>query len=91
MRTTDESFREMMAGYGLTTAQIFYYRPDARLLLNEFIWQFYDLHPHFPRLKGFLEFWRGSVEAPINSVVISHSHLIKPSEIRMVDKEFLLN
>lgn len=79
-----------MAGYGLTTAQIFYYRPDARSILGEFIWQFYDIHPRFPRLRGFLEFWDTSIDAPINSVVITHKQLITPTEIRMVDSEFFL-
>lgn len=91
MRDIDSSFREMMEGYGLTTAQIFYYRPDARSILSEFIWQFNDLYPRFPRLHRFLEFWRVSIDAPINSVVVGHSRLIKPSEIRQIEHEFMLN
>jgi len=81
----------MMEGYGLTTAQIFYRLPDYPSVLGEFIWQFNDIHPHFPRLRGFLDFWEVSIEAPINSVVIAHSHLIKPSEWRAIDKEFFLH
>ena len=91
MPNIENSFREMMEGYGLTTAQIFYYRPDARSVLSEFIWQFYDLYPRFPRLHGFLDFWRASIDAPINSVVIGHNRLIKPSEIRQIDHECILN
>jgi len=87
----DDSFRLMVEGYGLTTARIFYYRPDARLILNEFIWQFYDLHPRFPRLRGFLEFWHTSIDGPIKSVEFVHERMIKPSEMRMVDNEFKLN
>ncbi|MCB9818953.1 protein usg [Candidatus Nomurabacteria bacterium] len=88
---TDTAFRESMAGYGQTTAHIYYRLPDTPSLLGEFIWQFYDLHPKFPRLQKFLQFWETSIEAPINSVVIAHSHLIRPAEIRMVDAEFRLH
>jgi len=87
----DDSFRLMVEGYGLTTARIFYYRPDAHSILNEFIWQFYDLHPRFPRLRGFLEFWHESIKVPIKSVEIAHEKLIKPSEVRLVGNEFYLN
>ena len=87
----DNSFREMMEGYGQTTAHIYYRLPDTPSLLGEFIWQFEDLHPKFPRLQGFLKFWETSIEAPINSVVIAHSHLIRPAEIRMVNAEFNLH
>ncbi len=90
MREIDDSFREMMEGYGLTTARIFYYRPDARSILNEFTWQFYDLHPKFPKLRGFLKFWSVSIEAPINSVLIAHQQLIKPAEFGVIDGEFYL-
>ena len=86
----DNSFRMMMEGYGLTTARILYWRPDARSILNEFIWQFHDLHPRFPRLHGFLKFWHTSIDAPINSVEIAHEKLIKPSEVRMIGNEFHL-
>lgn len=88
---TDRAFRQMMEGYGLTTAQIFYYRPDAQHLLAEFVWQFYDIHPQFPRLRNFLEFWDKSIEGPINSVVIAHARLIRPSEFRLIDGEIVLH
>ena len=87
----DDSFRMMTEGYGLTTARIIYWRPDARLILKEFTWQFLDLHPRFPRLRGFLEFWHTSIDAQINSVEIAHEKLIKPSEIRLIGNEFHLH
>ena len=46
-----------MAGYGLTTAQILYRRPDHQWLLQTFVWQNYDLFPKFPELQRFLAFW----------------------------------
>lgn len=91
MNRIDDSFSERMAGFGQTTAHIYYRLPDTPSLLGEFIWQFHDMHPHFPRLQGFLKFWETSIEAPINSVVVAHSHLIKPAEIRMVKAQFLLH
>ena len=43
-------------GYGLTTAQILYRRPDHRWLLQSYLWQDYDLFPNFPELQRFLAF-----------------------------------
>ncbi len=53
-----EDFRRQLAGYGLTTAQIFYRRPDHPWLLQSYVWQEYDLCPNFPELQRFLEFWQ---------------------------------
>ena len=41
-------FVKMLSGYGLTTANILYRLPDHPALLQNYIWQDYDLHPHFP-------------------------------------------
>ena len=46
------------AGYRLATAEITYHMPDFPALLQTFVWQHYDLAPHFPRLRKFLDFWR---------------------------------
>ncbi len=51
-----EDFRKRMAGYGLTTANILYRRPDHPWLLQAYIWQAYDVCPNFPELQRFLEF-----------------------------------
>jgi hypothetical protein len=37
--------RRDVEGYGLTTAQIIYRLPDHREVLQEFLWQQYDLFP----------------------------------------------
>ena len=39
-------FRAQLQGYGLTTADILYHLPDHPGLLQRFVWQRYDLHPH---------------------------------------------
>lgn len=68
-------------GYGLTTAQIIYRIPDHRDLLQEFIWQRYDLFPAFPELGSFLAFWEEKIEGPIHSVTVAHARLIKPADL----------
>jgi uncharacterized protein Usg len=84
-------FRKRWEGYGLTTANIFYRRPDCPSLLQSFLWQKHDLHPEFPELRRFLEFWRRELDGALHSVVVAHSGLIKPQEFKAHDGEFRLN
>ncbi len=86
-----EDFRRRLAGFGLTTANIFYRRPDHPALLQSFIWQQHDLHPDFPDLRKFLDFWRRELDGALHSVVIAHHGLIRPQEFRLLDGEFRLN
>lgn len=82
---TSHDFHRQLNGYGLTTAHIFYRRPDHPWLLQSYVWQDYDLCPHFPVLNRFLCFWRDKLEAPLHSVTVAHSRLIKPAEIKAID------
>jgi uncharacterized protein Usg len=84
-------FYKQLNGYGLTTAHIFYRRPDHPWLLQSYVWQEYDLCPKFPVLNGFLAFWRDKLEAPLHSITVAHSRLIRPSEITAVDGVFQLH
>jgi uncharacterized protein Usg len=84
-------FRKQVLGYGLTTAEIVYYRPDRRWLLQTYIWQDYDMFPKFPALKCFLAFWQTKLEGPLFAVTVAHSRLIKPAELRAVDGVFRLH
>jgi uncharacterized protein Usg len=84
-------FRRQMQGFGLTTANIFYRMPDHPAVLQSYIWQTHDLHPHFPELQKFLQFWRRELEGALHSVIVSHCRLIKPAEFRAVNEEFRLN
>src|SRR5260364_2784 len=86
-----EDFRKQVLGYGLTTAQILYRMPDHRSLLQTYVWQNYDLFPKFPALQDFLAFWQEKIEGPLYSVTVAHSKLIKPAELRAVDRVFRLN
>lgn len=84
-------FRRQLQGYGLTTAQIHYRRPDHPWLLQTYIWQDYDLCPDFPELQRFLSFWQKKLEGPLHSVTVAHSGLISPAEIRSIGSEFRLH
>jgi uncharacterized protein Usg len=84
-------FIKQLNGYGLTTAHIFYRRPDHPWLLQSFVWQNYDLFPKFPELQRFLGFWQQSLDGPLHSVTVAHSRLIQPAEIQAVDGVFRLH
>jgi uncharacterized protein Usg len=86
-----EDFKKQLEGYGLTTAEILYRRPDHRWLLQSYVWQHYDLFPEFPQLHRFLEFWQAKLDGPLHSVRVAHSKLIAPAELRAVDGVFRLH
>jgi uncharacterized protein Usg len=88
---TTQDFQKQVEGYGLTTANILYRRPDHPWLLQSYVWQNYDLCPDFPELLSFLEFWQKSLEGVLHSVTVAHSRLIKPAEIKAVDGVFSLH
>src|SRR5216683_3022809 len=71
-----KDFRKQVLGYGLTTAEIVYRRPDRHWLLQTYVWQDYDMFPNFPALKDFLAFWEKSLEGPLFAVTVAHSKLI---------------
>lgn len=68
-------------GFGLTTAQIIYRVPDHLELLQDFVWQQYDVFPQFPSLRKFLAFWEEKIEGPLHSVTVAHARLIRPTEL----------
>jgi uncharacterized protein Usg len=86
-----KDFKRQLSGYGLTTAQILYRRPDHPWLLQTYIWQNYDLFPKFPELQRFLAFWVEKLEGPLHSVTVAHCRLIKPAELRAIGGEFRLH
>jgi len=86
-----KDFSRQLEGYGLTTAQILYRLPDHPSLLQTYVWQDYDLCPWFPVLNRFLAFWLEKLEGPLYSVIVAHSRLIKPAELRAIDGEFRLH
>jgi len=88
---TTQDFQKQVEGYGLTTANILYRRPDHPWLLQSYVWQNYDLYPDFPELQSFLEFWQKSLEGVLHSVTVAHSRLVKPVEIKTVAGVFRLH
>jgi uncharacterized protein Usg len=90
-RTIDTTFRAQLAGYSLTTAEILYRLPDHPSLLQTFIWQEFDVHPRFPRLLGFLEFWQTNLEGKLYRVTVAHRKLIGPTELKMLAADYRLN
>ena len=84
-------FKRQLSGYGLTTAQILYRRPDHPWLLQTYVWQNYDLFPKFPELRRFLAFWMEKLDGPLHSVQVAHCKLIKPAELKAINGEFKLH
>jgi uncharacterized protein Usg len=83
MQLGDEmAVRRMLQGYALTTAEILYHLPDHPTLLQTYIWQDYDLKPHFPVLHRFLEFWQRTLEGRLHSVRVGAAELVRTSQWR---------
>ncbi|MFO1116368.1 MAG: usg protein [Beijerinckiaceae bacterium] len=84
-------FRRQLEGYGMTTANILYRLPDHPAIIQSYVWQEYDLHPHFPELRKFLDFWSSKIEGALHQVIVAHARLIKPTEIKLAGAEFRLH
>ena len=76
------AFKKQLEGYGLTTANILYRRPDHPWLLQTYIWQEFDLAPGFPVLRRFLDFWRRELDGPLHSVRVTPAKLIGSPSFR---------
>jgi uncharacterized protein Usg len=87
----DRDFQAQVAGYSLTTAEILYRLPDHPSLLQTFVWQEYDVHPRFPRLKGFLDFWTRNLEGKLYRITVAHRKLITPAEVKLIGGDYRLN
>ncbi len=80
-----------LRGFSLTTAEILYRMPDHPSLLQSYIWQEYDLHPLFPKLKDFLNFWSENLDGSLYRIRVTHKALIRPREYGFVGSEFRLH
>jgi len=82
----DAAFRTVFlgdrAGYGLSTANILYHLPERPKLLQNFVWQYYDVAPDYPRLFKFLAFWAAEIDGIIHSVEVAHRQVVAQAEIR---------
>lgn len=84
-------FKRQISDYRLTTARILYHMPDHVHLLQEYIWQDYDIAPKFPALRQFLDFWTREIEGPLHSVYVAHQKLITPGDCRFAAWETTLH
>lgn len=78
-------FKKQLDNYRLTTAQILYHLPDYEQILQEFIWQDYDLAPKFPQLRNFLDFWTREIDGKLHSVYVAKREIITTSDYRNAD------
>ncbi|MAI62385.1 MAG: Usg family protein [Micavibrio sp. TMED27] len=76
---------KQIKNYRLTTAKILYHMPDYETLLQEYVWQEYDLAPRFPELSKFLEFWERKIEGKLHSVYIANKEIITPGDYRFAE------
>jgi len=76
---------KQLENYRLTTAKILYHMPDFEQLLQEYVWQEYDLAPQFPELKRFLEFWSRELDGKLHSVYVGSQELITPGDYRFAE------
>lgn len=76
---------KQLQNFRLTTAQIFYRMPDYGSILQEYIWQDYDLAPQFPKLNEFVAFWTEELEGPIHSIYVANTKLIKSETVFVAD------
>ncbi|MCK6417634.1 MAG: usg protein [Alphaproteobacteria bacterium] len=76
------TFERQLNDYRLTTAHIYYHMPDHVHLLQEFLWQEYDLAPRFPMLHKFLDFWVRELEGKLHSVYVAKIPIITPGDCR---------
>lgn len=81
---------KQLSNYRLTTAQIIYHLPDVEELLQEFIWQDYDIAPKFPELHKFLTFWTREIDGKIHSVYIAKKEIITKGDYRYAEWESTL-
>ncbi len=81
----------MPGGYSLTTAEIIFRMPDYLALMASYICQDYDLHPRFPKLKSFLDFWSNNLDGKLHKVLVAYTGLVKPCELKLVGAEYRLH
>ena len=48
--------------------RITYHMPDHPHVLQEFVWQFLDFAPVYPRMNHFVNYWRNNIEGPIHTI-----------------------
>lgn len=70
----------------LVSLRVYYYMPDYRDLIQEFMWQTMDIKPKYPRVNKFLNYWKENIEAVIADVEMAE--VDKKPKYRSVDDIF---
>ena len=78
----DRSFVAQLHDYRVTTAEILYWMPDHKHVLQTYVWQNLDLAPKFPNLTKFLDFWERSLDGKLHRVRVANARLIQPAEYK---------
>jgi uncharacterized protein Usg len=86
-----KTIQRQLEGYRLTTAEILYHLPDHPSLLQTFVWQNFDLAPHFPVLRKFLVFWQKNLDGKLHSVRVAHVPVLRLSEFRRCAMELAIH
>jgi uncharacterized protein Usg len=87
----DKSFIVQLKNYRITTAEILYWMPDHRHVLQSYIWQNLDLAPRFPNLTKFLEFWERNLDGRLHRVRVASAEFVKPAEFGFASGLYQLN
>ncbi len=87
----DSSFVAQLKDYRITTAEILYWMPDHKHVLQSFVWQNLDLAPRFPALSKFLDFWDRNLDGKLHKVTVANAQLIKPAEFRIASGLYALH
>lgn len=66
--------------YSIVTVNVLYFLPDYHDLVGEFLWQTFDMRPHYPRVHRFLNFWHREIDAVIKEIIICDA--ISPPIVR---------
>ena len=87
----DRSFVALLNDYRITTAEILYWMPDHKHVLQRFVWQNLDLAPRYPALTKFLDFWDRNLDGKLHKVTVANTQLIKPAEFRFASGLYALH
>lgn len=60
----------------LVSLRVYYYMPDYRDLIQEFMWQTMDVKPKYPRVNKFLNYWKENIEAVIADIEMAETEKI---------------
>ena len=57
----------------LVTLNVYYWMPDYKNLIQQFMWQTMDVKPKYPRIHKFLDYWHNNIDAIVNEIQICES------------------